>query len=73
MTIVLLGSKGFQLVYYSFERLSGTTIFDDSGNNIDAASSSAAQVTKESGKCGNGLHLNQGMFDFGLFANLVPT
>ncbi len=47
-------------MYYSFERQSGATIFDDSGNNIDASVNSLAQVTKESGKCGSGLHLNQG-------------
>ena len=47
-------------MYYSFERLSGTTIFDDSGNSIDASLNSLSQVTKETGKCGNGLHLNNG-------------
>ncbi|XP_028410253.1 uncharacterized protein LOC114532854 [Dendronephthya gigantea] len=54
------GSKGFQLVYYSFERQSGNIVFDDSGNSIDASVSSLAQVTKASGNCGSGLRLNQG-------------
>ena len=48
------------MVYYSFERQTGDKIFDDSGNNVDALVSSQAQVTKESGKCGSGLHLYQG-------------
>ena len=57
---MFLGSKAFQVVYYSFERQTGDKIFDDSGNNVDALVSSQAQVTKESGKCGSGLHLYQG-------------
>lgn len=60
-TFLISGSKGFQLLYYSFDRLSGTTILDDSGNNVDGTASSEAQVMKEDGKCGKGLHLNQGV------------
>ena len=49
------------MVYYSFDRQSGAKIFDDSGNNVDASVTSQAQAAKESGKCGSGLHLNQGI------------
>ncbi|XP_046845785.1 uncharacterized protein LOC124439570 [Xenia sp. Carnegie-2017] len=54
------GSKAYEMIYYSFNGLSGETIHDDSGHNVDATVSTDAQVKIVRGRCGNGLKLNQG-------------
>ena len=49
-----------QVVYFGFDRVSGNTVLDDSGDGNDGELTSLATMAKTSGTCGNGLRLQGG-------------
>ncbi|XP_015760646.1 PREDICTED: uncharacterized protein LOC107339825 [Acropora digitifera] len=49
-----------QVLYFGFDRVSGSAVFDDSGSGNNGELTSLATVTKTSGTCGNGLRLRGG-------------
>lgn len=49
-----------QVLYFGFDRVSGSAVFDDSGSENNGELTSLATVTKTSGTCGNGLRLRGG-------------
>lgn len=48
------------MLYFGFDRVSGSAVFDDSGSGNNGELTSLATVTKTSGTCGNGLRLRGG-------------
>lgn len=48
------------MVYFGFDRVSGSNVYDDSGSGNNGELTSLATVTKTSGNCGNGLKLHGG-------------
>jgi len=49
-----------QVLYFGFDRVSGSNVYDDSGSKNNGELTSLATVTKTSGTCGNGLKLHGG-------------
>ena len=48
------------MLYYGFDRVAGSNVYDDSGYRNNGDLTSLATVTKTSGTCGNGLRLHGG-------------
>ena len=48
------------MLYFGFDRVSGSAVYDDSGSGNNGELTSLATVTKISGNCGNGLQLHGG-------------
>lgn len=48
------------MLYFGFDRVSGSNVYDDSGNRNNGELTSLATVTKTSGTCGNGMKLHGG-------------
>jgi len=48
------------VLYYGFDRVSGSNVYDDSGSTNNGELTSLATVRKTSGTCGNGLKLHGG-------------
>jgi hypothetical protein len=71
--IFSVSAMSSQFVYFGFDRVSGHTVFDDSGSGNNGLLSSLATVTKTSGTCGNGLRLQGGMFNSVLFESNIDS
>ena len=48
------------MLYFGFDRVSGSDVYDDSGYTNNGELTSLATVTKTSGTCGKGLRLQGG-------------
>lgn len=48
------------MLYFGFDRVSGSNVYDDSGSRNNGELTSLATVTKTSGTCGNGIKLHGG-------------
>ena len=48
------------MLYFGFDRVSGSNVYDDSGNRNNGELTSLATVAKTSGTCGNGMKLHGG-------------
>ena len=48
------------LIYFTFDRISGDSVYDDSGYQNDGELVKKAGLAKDAGKCGHGLRTQGG-------------